>query len=695
MRVSGSVLLSVVLLGCAPQTLPEPASARLAGQEGAEIVWDRYGVPHIFAADDESLLYAFGWAQMHSHGNLIAQLYAQARGRGAEYFGARMADSDRWARVNDVPGRARRWHAEQSPAMRTLLDSFVRGMNDYAAAHPDALTDAHRAVLPLQAEDVVGHVHRVLHFSFSASPALAAGAQRALQPRGSNAWAVSPARSATGNALLLANPHLQWGDLFTWYEAQLVSPSIDAYGASLLGMPLLTIAFNDSIGWTHTVNTYDGADLYTLALSDGGYLFDGEVRSFDVRMDTLRVRQPDGSLSIVPLPVRSSVHGPVIAEREGRAVALRVAGLDAPHFLQQYWDMLRARNLGEFEAALRQLQLPLFTVMYADVHGRTMHLFNGRVPRRPHGDWATWAGAVSGESSATLWTDVHGYAELPRVVDPATGWLQNANDPPWTTTVPLVLDPADFPPYMAPPPAMSWRAIRSARLMYDHPSLTLDDFAALQDDTHLELALRIADDVIAAARAHGSERARAAADVLEAWDRTVDAGSRGGVLFEEFARSYQRELGGRPLHAVPWSAADPIGTPRGLADAPAAARALDAAAQAVQERWGSMNVAWGEVHRLRRDGVDLPASGSGNAFRVLGYDAAQDGRLVANSGDTFISVIEFGRPVRARALMTYGNASQPGSPHRSDQLELYARKELRTVERERGRIDAIRTERVR
>jgi acyl-homoserine-lactone acylase len=242
---------------------------------------------------------------------------------------------------------------------------------------------------------------------------------------------------------------------------------------------------------------------------------------------------------------------------------------------------------------------------------------------------------------------------------------------------------------------MSWRAIRSARLMYDHPSLTLDDLAALQDDTHLELALRIADDVIAAARAHGSERARAAADVLEAWDRTVDAGSRGGVLFEEFARSYQRELGGRPLHAVPWSAADPIGTPRGLADAPAAARALDAAAQAVQERWGSMNVAWGEVHRLRRDGVDLPASGSGNAFRVLGYDAAQDGRLVANSGDTFISVIEFGRPVRARALMTYGNASQPGSPHRSDQLELYARKELRTVERERGRIDAIRTERVR
>jgi acyl-homoserine-lactone acylase len=694
-RAALACLILAVAPACTQHAAHDARAARIGVADGAEILWDRYGVPHIFAADDTALLHAYGWAQMHSHGHLIAQLYAQARGRGAEYFGGqRMTESDMWVRVNDVPARARQWSAAQSPHIQALLAAFVRGMNDYAAAHPDALAPEHHAVLPLLPEDVLAHAQRVLHFTFIASPALVRGAQQSLQ-RGSNAWAVAPARSARGTALLLANPHLPWGDLFTWYEAQLVSPSLDVYGAGLVGMPLPSVAFSDSLGWTHTVNTYDGADLYRLTLRDEGYVFDGVVRPFEVRLDTVRVRQPDGALAAVPLTIRSSVHGPVIAETDAGAVALRVAGLDAPHVFEQYWDMLRARNLGEFEAALTRLQLPMFTIMYADVHGRIMHLFNGRVPRRGSGTWATWSGPVRGDTSATLWTEVHDYAALPRVVDPPTGWLQNANDPPWTTTVPLPLDPAAFPPYMAPAPSLSWRAIRSARLMHEHTGIDLDDMARLQDDAHLELALRAADEVIAAARAHGGEQARVAAAVLERWDRTVDAGSRGGVLFEEFTRQFMRLLDGRPMFVTPWSPADPLATPRGLADPPLAAQALEAAAAAVAQRWGSIEVQWGEVHRLRRDGVDLPAAGSSGAFRVLGYEPAPDGRLAAASGDGFIAVVEFDRPVRARALLTYGNASQQNSPHRTDQLPLYARKELRTVERLRGRIEVVRSERLR
>jgi acyl-homoserine-lactone acylase len=411
-----------------------------------ELLWDSWGVPHIFAEDEGALFYAKGRAQMRSHGNLLLRLYGQARGRAAEYWGERFVDSDTWVRTNGVPERAERWLELLSPHMRAYLDAFIAGANAFAEENPDAIAPEWRAVLPLTVTDVLAHQQRVLNYTFMANPAMAAGVSRQWQAQaGSNAWAVAPSRSATGNALLLINPHLPWGDLFTWYEMHVVAPGVDAYGATLVGFPILSLGFNQHLGWAHTVNTIDSADIYELTLAGDGYLLDGTVREFESERQVLRVRMPDGTVQERPLDIRRSVHGPVIAMREGRALALRVAGLETAGLAEQYWDMLRSSNRSQFEAALSRLQLPMFTVMYADRHGDILHVFNGDVPVRPRGDWAYWQGIVPGDSSVTLWTESHHYYGLPRVLNPESGWLQNANDPPWTTTLPLPLQPASFP----------------------------------------------------------------------------------------------------------------------------------------------------------------------------------------------------------------------------------------------------------
>jgi acyl-homoserine-lactone acylase len=212
----------------------------------------------------------------------------------------------------------------------------------------------------------------------------------------------------------------------------------------------------------------------------------------------------------------------------------------------------------------------------------------------------------------------------------------------------------------------------------------------LKHDTELELAQRLVPELIAAARAHGSADAQAAAGVLEAWDRTADADSRGGVLFQEWYRTAARASGGR-VFAQPWSAGDPLATPDGLADPVAAAAALDETARALRARGSALDVAWGDVHRLLRDEVDLPANGASGAlgaFRVTDYQRMRDGRMAAAFGDSYVAAIEFSSPVRARALVGYGNASQPGSPHRTDQLALYAARQLRAVWRTRAEINA-------
>lgn len=670
---------------------------RRGGPEQTEILWDVWGIPHVYGKTEEDVFFAFGWAQARSHGNLILRLYGEARARSAEYWGEEFIDGlgwtnlqmDRYLLTMGVPARAQEWYEAQTPEFRRYLDAFVEGINVYASEQPGQIDDDLEVVLPVTATDVLAQFQRSVLFSFVTDPHVVQAARRQLAA-GSNAWAIAPSRSASGNAMLLANPHLYWVDHDLLFEAQLVGPGVDVYGATAVGTPTLAIAFNDHLGWTHTANTHDGADLYRLELAVGGYRWNGGVREFESREHTIKVMSADGSFREDTLVVRRSVHGPVVAEGRGSALALRMVGLDRPAMLEAWWDMGRSKNLTEFEAVLRRMQLPTFTVMYADREGHILHLFAGLTPIRPEGEW-DWSGVVPGDTSTTLWTEVHPYNDLPRVLDPESGWLQNANDPPWTTTFPRVLDPADYPDYIAPPPSsMSFRAKRSARMLLEDESISFEELVAYKHSTRVESADHILDDVIAAARKHGSSLAQQAADVLATWDRKTDADSRGALLFQAFIDDYWGLVGSR-FFAVPWDAELPLDTPNGIADPAAAATALESAARKVDARYGALDVRWGEVHRFRRGDVDLPANGYTDpygVFRNAWFAEAEDGRLVATGGDTYVAAIEFSDPVRAMAVLGYGNSSQPGSPHLSDQLQFLARKELRPVWRTREEIEA-------
>ncbi|MBE9190329.1 acylase [Gloeocapsopsis crepidinum LEGE 06123] len=650
-----------------------------------EILWDTYGVPHVFAKDARGAFQAFGWAQMQSHGDLLLRLYGQARGRAAEYWGENYLDSDRWVLTMGVPNRARRWYQLQSPAFQSYLEAFAAGINAYAQEHGNLIDDEVEVVLPVNPEDVLAHLQRVLYFTFVVNPAQVAGVEEKYSA-GSNAWAIAPSHSANGHAMLLANPHLLWSDRFLWYEAQLQAPGVDVYGATLVGFPGLAIAFNNNLGWTYTVNTHDGWDAYELQLQDDGYLFDGKVRAFETENLTLRVKQQDGSARSQSLLVRRSVHGSVISQQDGKVLALRVVGLDQPGVLEQWWDMARAKNLTQFEAALQRLQLPMFTVMYADREGHIMHLFNGQVPIRQAGDYQYWSGIIPGETSKTLWTKYHAYQDLPRVVDPASGWLQNANDPPWTTTFPQVLDPTKFPAYMAPQ-FMHFRAQRSARMLDEDRQISFEKMMQYKHSTRMELSDRLIADLISAAREYGNELVRQAADVLESWDRQTEADSKGAVLFA----AWTNEVKFPEVFATPWHADSPRTTPNGLANPQSAVKALETAASKVKQAYGTLNVRWGDVFQLQYGNQKLPGNGGFDAlgvFRTVWFAPQKDGSFTSIGGDSYVAAIEFSNPIRAMTINSYGNSTQPHSQHNGDQLSLFAQKQLRPVWRSRREIQA-------
>ena len=345
-----------------------------------------------------------------------------------------------------------------------------------------------------------------------------------------------------------------------------------------------------------------------------------------------------------------------------------------------------------FEKALARLQVPCFNILYGDRDGHIEYLYNGTVPRRSKGDLTFWAGVVPGDTSETLWNDYLTYDELPKVIDPPSGYVQNTNDPPWNAAWPNSLDPAKYPPYIAPA-VSSFRAERSLRMLYEDKKITYDKFIEYKHSTRAELADRILPDLLDATAQYGTPLAQQAAQVLKSWDRQAEADSRGAVLFHAWATRF---MGGPTMasqsgFAVPYDLKSPLTTPRGLKDPKKAAAQLDDAAKELREQFGALDVPWGQVMRYQFGGVDLPANGGyGNMgiFRVITFGPLHNKTRSQTHGETYIAAVEFGEPMRAKVLMTYGNSSQPGSPHQTDQLPLLAKKELRTAWLTKGEVEA-------
>ncbi|MCA9704809.1 MAG: penicillin acylase family protein [Myxococcales bacterium] len=663
-----------------------------AGAE-ATVYIDPWQVPHVHAPERTGVARGYGWAQMRAYPEELMRLYAVARGRGAEIWGDRYRTSDRMVRTLAIPQRAEAALAARSPELRAYLEAFAQGIDDYARAHPERIPEQARAVLPIRAADVLAHAHRILmaFTLLTGQRPLVVTIDGEVTPyvAGSNLWAIGPSRSASGHAMLLANPHLPWGPAaLRMFEAHLVGPDPPLYGATLLGFPLPLLGFNDAIAWSHTVNVIDAADAYALVPDGDGYRLDGERRAFDSHVETVLVRQDDGELVPERLEIRRSVHGPVVELVDGRLLAIRAAIDDDYGGWAEAWlAMGRARDLPSFEAALQTMHLPMFTVGYADRDGHVLYLSAGQIPQRASGRFGDWHQPLPGDRSELVWDALLPYEALPRVVDPPGGFVQNSNSVPWLATLPVALDPAARSPSLPPPWPLGMREIHGLRLLTADRSITFDELRDMQRSSRAELADHVLDDLVLAGRLSDDWTTQRAAEVLARWDRRLDADSRGAALFEAWLHRTLGSPAGQT--AVPWSAEHPLDTPWGLADPRAAARELGAAARELEQRFGAMDVAWGEVNRLR-DG--LPGTGGSGetlgSFHTIEYAPGPDGRGRPVAGDTFVALVELTpRGPRAEVLLTYGNAS-PDAPFAADELDRVASGVMRRPLLDRAEIEA-------
>jgi acyl-homoserine-lactone acylase len=292
---------------------------------------------------------------------------------------------------------------------------------------------------------------------------------------------------------------------------------------------------------------------------------------------------------------------------------------------------------------------------------------------------------VPGNTSKTMWTDYLSYDALPKSLDPASGFNQNVNEPPWFMTMPM-LDASKYPAYLsgADVGGSLFRVKRSYRLLTESPKLSYEQFLTNKLSTRVEMADALLPDLLKAAPDSEAKR------VLEKWDRSTDTTSRGAVLFKIFTDIYFANSDVPSHLRVKFDPQHPVDSAYGVADPEWALKALGGAAERVKKTYGSLDVAWGDVYRYASGNADLPGDGGPprlGVFRTIEFAKKVGDRYYASHGETFVCAIEFAEKQNAQCSLSYGNFSQPGSIHLEDQLPLMVAKKLHPVWRDRKEIE--------
>lgn len=642
-----------------------------------KIVRDKFGVPHIIARDARSLLYGAGYVQAEDQLENLYVNMLRGEGRSAEREGLSQVIFDHLMRLLEVPRRARDAAAALTGDDREHLAAFCAGVNAYLAEHRQEVP---AWIEPIEPHHVVGfamfvdtmfcvsHCRDDLEkagLKLVALDSLLADREVAF---GSNQFAISPHRSATGAALLSMDPHLPHSGFFRWYEMHLVGPDVNVMGACFYGSPYVSMGRTPHSAWCMTVNAPDLGDVFEFELNPENpnqYKGPDGWREFAVTQETYDIATPAGKTQNRMMCKRTDA-GPVVVERNGKAYVFALPVLDGQSRVRQLYQMARAKNVGEFKQALEPLGIAMFNMVYADTAGDIFYVSNGRVPRR---DLRIDSHALRpGDQAWARWQGFHPLADMPQVQNPKSGYLLNTNSGPQNVTPDEAPRPEDFVPYLMGQKANSrWR--RLAELLAEDRSITWDEMHDYAIDTKLEAGTEHTAAIVSLLRAQnaaGDELVAEAIRVLDAWDQRTDLASRGAALF---------------IHL--WTDDDFVTAVEGN-DGPAAVARVKAIAAAFRQQFVSLDAPWSDFSRVRRGEVELGVAGCGvhktkngkgretigATLRPSGGEIKQGRRYLAG-GSSYGMLVDFAGPTRAVSCLPYGVSGNPKSPHFADQLPLY------------------------
>lgn len=699
------VLLILVLAACIRAPAPNPEVALWEQQaQNVTIIRDNWGIPHVYGKTDADAVFGLMYAQSEDDFNRVEVNYINAMGRMAEVEGASALYRDLRMRLFIDTTEVKREYDSSPDSLRALMDAWAAGINYFLHTHPEVKPKLLSRFYPWMAltfsEGSIGgdiesiSLASLQEFYGGEAPSVVAQAQpdADFEPRGSNGFAIAGSKSATGNPLLLINPHTSF---YFRPEVHVVSDAgLNAYGAVTWGQFFVYQGFNEHNGWMHTSSAADVIDEYaeTVVRKDSAwfYKYGEELRPFTERKVRLPYRN-GAALAQKEFTVYSSHRGPVIRARDGKWVSIRLM-VEHEKALTQSFQRTKARGYDDFRKVMDLATNSSNNTVYAAADGNIAYFHGNFMPRRD--TLFDWKGVVDGSDPATEWKGLHPVDEMILIRNPATGWLQNCNSTPFTAAGSASPRRAGYPSYMAPDQENA-RGLHAVRVLKDKTAFTLESLIEAAYDPYLTgfenlvpSLLRAYDQLSKAADQR--RELKEPIDSLRGWDLRSSVASVPTTLAVYWGQEMMRRA----------RAADDLESGSVfdyMASKITPAQRLDALTSAIQlldADFGTWKTPWGEVNRFQRVTGDivqpfsdtlpsLPvgfASGQWGSLASFG-SRTQPGtkKMYGTSGNSFVAVVEFGKRIRAKSILAGGVSGDPTSPHFNDQAQMYSAGQFKDV----------------
>jgi len=701
-----SLALSALSLA---STVAAQAPTKLAALEQRAktitITRDDWGIPHIKGKTDADAVFGLVYAQAEDDFNRVETNFINSMGRLAEAEGEKEVYRDLRMKLFIDPDSMKAKYASSPDWLKKLMDAWADGLNFYLAKHPQVKPRVIAQFEPWMAltfsEGSIGgdiekvNLNQLAQFygnTTIAEPSHDAGEY--VEPTGSNGAAIAPANTANHHSLLLINPHTSF---FFRAEVQMTSDEgLNAYGAVTWGQFFIYQGFNQNVGWMHTTSGVDDTDEYLETITPKGdkyvYKYGNEEKPVIAKKIVVPYKT-DAGMAKKEFTVYYTQHGPVVRKAGDKWVALRIMQEQVKALTQSY-SRTKATDYKSFKQTMELHTNSSNNTIFADRQGDIAYFHANFIPKRD--TKFDWTRPVDGSDPATDWHGLLSIDESPNLLNPASGWLYNSNNWPWSAAGPSSRKREDFPAYVETGREESPRGYHALRVFPGKKDFTLQSLIDAAYDTYLPSFDRMIPALLKAyddAPASNPLKAKVADQIaaLRGWDYRWSVSS----VPTSLAIFYGEELGRRTSGGRRGGGGGGGGA--GGSTEPTADQQLQALATASDKLaadFGNWKTPWGDINRFQRLTGDIvqPFSDAGPSIPV-GFPSSRWGSLASfgaraypgtkkwygTSGNSFVAVVEFGDSVRARAVTAGGENGDPKSKHFNDEAQRYATGNLREV----------------
>jgi len=672
--------------------------------QNVTITRDDWGIPHISGKTDADAVFGLLYAQAEDDFNRVETNYLIALGRLAESEGADAIYRDLRYRLINNPDSLKAIFSRAPGWLQAVMNAWADGLNFYLYKHPEVkpkVIARFEPWMPLAFSDgsigpdieSVDLTHLATFYGGRAPGVAIAEPDRRDADRGSNGVAIAPSNTLGHHALLLINPHTSF---FFRAEVQVTSEEgLNDYGAVTWGQFFVYQGFNDRAGWMHSSTGADNIDEYLETVTKRGdhfvYRYGAAERSVTEDKAVIRYRTPQG-MAQKNFTIFHTQHGPIVREQNGKWVAVRLMQKPVDALIQSFTRM-KARNLKAFRQTLELHTNSSNNTTYADADGNIAYFHSNFIPRRDTS--FDWTKPVEGSDPRTEWHGVLSVDETPKVVNPASGFVYNSNNWPWSAAGPSSPKRADFPAYVETQTEESTRGRHALKVLPGRKDFTIASLISAAYDSWLPSFARMLPGLLKAydnLPASNPQKAALAEPInaLRGWDYRWAINSIPTSLAVFWGEDLFTRIGGKARQAV--MSAETYAIERAT-DAERLQSLANAKAR-LERDFGNWRTPWGEINRFQRVTDDIEPKfddaapsipvpftsatwGSLASFRARAYPGTK--KWYGTSGNSFVAAIEFGDSVRARAVTAGGESGNPSSPHFNDEALRYSTGNLRDV----------------